>query len=248
MDTRNAKFFEVVEFLHDPAQISAEEVVGDDLLRVGILEIHRVVRPVRTDDSTLLAHDGIPRTCKAVGEDLVHDAVLEPVRCVRSAIVDRHLIGGRLLAIERADAAEHLRVVPIEIRATLHRDNEVVPEKAAVIRQLDPRRVEPLRGIRIMRHERDELLPRLILPKPQEPLPHRLTRAELQTETHPAPRLRRADDGAEVDVLRIMFYLIGFQHSASPFLLVIHRNHRRIVHYRSNEFTSGFVEKLLQIS
>ena len=248
VDARNAKFFEVVEFLHDPAQISAEEVIGDDLLRVGILEIHRVVRPVRTDDSALLAHDGIPRARKAVGEDLIHDAVLEPVRCMRSAIVDRHLIGGRLLAIECADAAEHLRVVPIEICAALHRDNEVVPEKAAVIRQLDPRRVEPLCGIRIMRHERDELLPRLILPKPQEHLPHRLTRAELQAETHPAPRLRRADDGAEVDVLRIMFYLIGFQHSASPFLLVIHRNHRRIVHYRSNEFTSGFVEKLLQIS
>ena len=94
-------------------------------------------------------------------------------------IVDRHLIGRRLLTIECSDTAEHLCIVPIEIRTALHRDNEVVPEQAAMIRQLDPRGIESLCSIRIVRHEGDELFSRLILPKTQEHALHRLSRAKL---------------------------------------------------------------------
>ena len=97
INTGDAKFLQVIEFADDPAQISAKEVIGDDFLCVGILEIHGVVRPVRADDRPFLADNRITCPREAVREDLVHDGILEPIGRTRPLVVNRYLIGGRRL-------------------------------------------------------------------------------------------------------------------------------------------------------
>ena len=127
VDARDAKIGEVVELADDPLEVSAEKVVGDDLLRIRVFEIHGIVRPVRPNDRAFLADDLVPRAREPIREDLIHDGVLEPIGRVRALVVDRHLIRSGRGAAERADAAEHLFVVAVEIGAAFRRDDEIVP-------------------------------------------------------------------------------------------------------------------------
>ena len=127
VDARDAEIGEVVEFADDPFEVPAEKVIGNDLLRIRVFEIHGIVRPVRSNDRAFLADDLVPRAREAIREDLIHDGVLEPIGCVRALVVDRDLVRGGCGADERADAAEHLFVVAVEIGAALRRNDEIVP-------------------------------------------------------------------------------------------------------------------------
>ena len=217
IDARDAKILQIVELFHDPAQIPTKEVIGDDLLRVGILEVHGVVRPIRTDDRPLLAYDHIARTREAIREDLVHNDVLEPVRRTCALVVDRDLIGRRRCGTQRTDTSEHLRIIPVEIGAALHCDDEVVPHKTAIVRQLEPRRIKFLLSLCIPCLQGNQTLPRLILPEAHEHLMNRLICSDANAKTQSASRLCRPDDGAEINILRVVLHLIGFQHTTLSF-------------------------------
>ena len=201
VDARDSERLQIVELFHDTAQIPAEEIVGDNLLCVGILEIHGVVRPVRADDRALLADDGVTRTREAIRKDLVHHGVLEPVRRTCSLIVDRDLIGLRCLGTEGSHPAQHLRVVPIKIGAAFRRDDEVIPNETSIVRQLKPCGIEFLLVLSVLCFKWDQTLPRLILPEAHEYLMDRLECPNANAEPQTTPRLRRSDDGAKINIL-----------------------------------------------
>ena len=201
VDAGDTELLQIVQLLHDPAQVPAEEIIGNDLLCVRIFEIHGVIRPIRTNDSALLLHNRISRTRKAVGKDLIHDRVLKPVRRACTLVVYRDLIRRGGLCAECTDTAKHLRIVPIEIGTALRRDDEVVPDEAAVFRQINPRRIEFLLPLPVLRLERNQTLPRLVLPQAHEHLMNRLECPNADAETQPTPRFGCPDNGAEIDVL-----------------------------------------------
>ena len=201
VDARNPKILQIVQLFHNPAQVAAEEIIRDDLLCIGVLQIHGIVCPIRTDDRALFAYDHITRACEAIRKDLVHDGVFEPVGGVRALIVDCDLIGcGRRIA-QGADTAQHLLVVPVKTGLVCHRDDEVIPKQTAVIRQLEPAGIEALLSPRILRLKGNQAFPRPILPQTHQHLAHRLIAADADAEAYPAARLRRADDRAVIDIL-----------------------------------------------
>ena len=215
VNARDPKILQVVQFFGNPAQIPAEEVIGNNLLRIGVLDVHRVIRPVRADDCALLPYNCVSGTCKTIGEDLVHHGILEPVGRPCALVVNRNLVGcGRRIA-QHADAAKHLLVVPVKIGAALCRDNEVVPEQTSVVRQIDPAGVEVLLPLRVPCLERNQALPRLVLPEAHKHLADRLIGTDADTETHPAAGLRRSNNGTVVYILRVVLHLIRFQHDLS---------------------------------
>ena len=201
VDARDSERLQIVELLYDAAQIPAEEIVGDNLLRVRILEIHGVVRPVRADDRALLADDGVTRTREAIRKDLVHNGVLEPVGRARSLVVDCDLIGLGCSVAECADTSQHLRIVPVEIGAALHCDDEVIPNETSIVRQLKPCGIEFLLVLSVLCFKWDQTLPRLILPEAHEYLMDRLECPNANAEPQTTPRLRRSDDGAKINIL-----------------------------------------------
>ena len=201
VDAGDPKFFQIVQLLHDTAQIPSEEIIRNDLLRVRILEIHGIIRPIRADDRALLLYDHIPRTRKTVGEDLVHDGVLEPVGRMRTLVIDRDLIGCRCLHAEGSNTAQHLCIVSVKIRAALGRNDKVIPDKTAILRKVDPAGIEFLLFLRISCLQGNQTLPRLILPQAHKHPMNRLVGTNADTKTQAAPCLRCSDDGAVVYIL-----------------------------------------------
>ena len=184
VNDRDAKALEVVEFLLDALEIAAEEVVGDDLLRVRVLVVARIILPAGMEDRAPLLDDGIAVAREAVREDLVHDSVLEPVRRLGPLVEYRDLERWRHMVVERAHAAELFWIVAVVPGTVLHRDDEVIPDEASLFWQRQPTAVEMLLLKRVvLRLQGNQMLPCLVLPAAQDDLPDSLLRA--QAQPHP---------------------------------------------------------------
>ena len=88
----DAEVFEIRQFRLDAAQVAAKEIIGDNLLRIGILVIAGIVLPRGMEHGAALRGELVAHTAEAVRENLVHDSMLRPVRRLRASIVDRDLI------------------------------------------------------------------------------------------------------------------------------------------------------------
>ena len=218
VDDRDAEVLEVVELLLEALEIAAAEIGGNDLLRVGVLVVARIILPAGMEDRALLLDDGVSLAREAVREDLVHDGVLEPVRRLGPLVEHRDLERRRHMVVERAHAAELFRIVAVVPGAILHRDDEVIPDEASLFWQRQPAAVEMfLLEWVILRLQRDEMLARLVLPAAQDDLTDPLFRAQAQAHPDFRSRFCRPDGRSVVDILRVMPDLILCQHEYSSF-------------------------------
>ena len=202
IDCVDAEILEIRQLRLDAAQIAAEEIIGDDFLRVRVFVVAGVILPRRMEHGAALRGELVAHTAEAVGENLVHDGMLRPVRRLRASVIDRNLIRRRRLVVELADTAELLGVVAVELRARHRRDDEVIPDEAARLRQLDFPLVELFFGLHIVRRrERIEFFALPLAPDTQQHLADVFLRLQRDAELERAARFRCADGGTIVDVL-----------------------------------------------
>ena len=130
----DAEFLQIIELGHNAGDIAAVEVIGDDFLRVRVLVITGVIRPAGMIDRAFFFDQLVALPIEPVGENLIHDRVLEPVRRLGALVVDRNLIGRRHVGIDIALSAPVLHLIAIIAGAVTAGDNEIIPEQAAFFR------------------------------------------------------------------------------------------------------------------
>ena len=217
IDGVDAEFLEIRQLRLDAPEIAAEEIIGDDFLRIWVLVVAWIVLPGGMIDRAALLDKLIAYPAETIGEDLVHDGVLEPVRGLRALVVDGDLKRRRHLIIERALAAELFLIVPIKLRARRGHDDEVIPEQAACFRHGNLGLVELLLRLHIgVRRERVELLALPLLPEAQQHLADVLARLEPQPQLQDAAGLDSSDGGTIIDILGIMLCLLSLNHGSLP--------------------------------
>ena len=127
IDDGNAKLPQVGKFRLQPLDIAAEEIVLHDFFGIDILVVAGLVAPVRVHDGALLLDDRIALAAEAIGEDLVHDGVLRPVRGLRALVEHGDLERWRRVVVNAAHAAQMLVVVAVIPCAGTRGNDEIVP-------------------------------------------------------------------------------------------------------------------------
>ena len=89
----------------------------------------------------LLLDDGISLPVKAIWENLVHNAVLKPVRRLCAPPIDGYLIRWWCTFINVAHSTKMFHIIAVEDGSLFGRNDEVIPEQTAVTRHLGHRLV-----------------------------------------------------------------------------------------------------------
>ena len=127
VDDGNAKLPQVGKLRLQSLDIAAEEIVLHDFFGIDILVVAGLVAPVRVHDGALLLDDRIALAAEAIGEDLVHDGVLRPVRRLRALVEHGDLERRRCVVVNAAHAAQMLVVVAVIPCAGTRDNDEIVP-------------------------------------------------------------------------------------------------------------------------
>ena len=133
-DGGNTKFLQIRKLRLNALEIPSKKVTGNGLLRIRFPAVEGIVLPTGMVHGILFPDDFVSFTAKPIRENLIHNGVLEPLRRFRSFFVDRNLIGRRHMVIQLANAAELLRIIAVVEGSPFCRDDEIIPEQAALLR------------------------------------------------------------------------------------------------------------------
>ena len=135
INCRNSKFFQIVKFAFNSAQIAAVKVISNNFICIRVFVISRFVIPACVINCALLFDNCISFTIKSVGKNLIHYRVLKPIGSFRAFFVNCNLkCRRRVVKINFADSAELFGIISIIVSAFSRYNNEIVPNQAAFFR------------------------------------------------------------------------------------------------------------------
>ena len=130
----DAELLQIIELGHNAGDIAAVEVIGDDFLRVRVLVITGIIRPAGMIDRAFFFNQLVALPIKTVGENLIHDRMLEPVRRLGALVVNGYLIGRRHIGINITLPAPVLHLVTVVTGAVTTGNNEIIPKETPFFR------------------------------------------------------------------------------------------------------------------